>query len=82
MSLKVSQNSQENTIARVSFLIKLQAEAWNFIEKETMELYKKGILAEVFYSEFCKIFKNTFFKEHLRVTASPFNGRSVNLPKQ
>ena len=29
--LKISQNSQENTCARVTFLIKLQAAAWNFI---------------------------------------------------
>ena len=29
--LEISQNSQENTCARVSFLIKLQAEACNFI---------------------------------------------------
>ena len=45
-----------------SFLIKLQAEASNSIKKET--------LAQVFYCEFLKIFKNTFFTEHLRVTAS------------
>ena len=37
--------------ARVSFIIKLQAEACNFIKKET--------LAQVFSCEFCKIF-NTF----------------------
>ena len=36
MLLKISQNSQENTCARVSFLIKLQAETCNFIlKKET-----------------------------------------------
>ena len=28
--LQISQNSQENTSARASFLIKLQAEAWVF----------------------------------------------------
>ena len=44
--LKISQNSQENTFARVSFLIKWQA--W----KET--------LAQVFSCEFYKISKNTF----------------------
>ena len=38
---------------KVSFLIKLQAEACNFIEKET--------LAKVFSCEFCYTFKNTFF---------------------
>ena len=36
MFLKTSQNSQENTCARVSFLIKLQASACNFIKKVTL----------------------------------------------
>ena len=39
------------TYTRVSFLIKLQAEAYNYIKKKT--------LAQVFSSEFCKILKNT-----------------------
>ena len=60
--LEISQNSQENTSARVSFLIKLQTSASNFIKKET--------LAEVLSCEFCEIFKNTFFTEHLWTTAS------------
>ena len=34
--LETSQNSQENTCVRVSFLIKLQAAACNFIKKETL----------------------------------------------
>ena len=60
--LKISQNSQENTCSRVFFLIKLRAS--NFIKKET--------LAQVLSCEFCEIFKNIFFREHLRVTASGF----------
>ena len=32
-------------------------------------LLKKETLAQVFSCEFCEIFKNTFFKEHLRTTA-------------
>ena len=56
-ALKFSQNSQENNYARVSFVIKLQAEACNFIKKET--------LAQVFSCKFCEIFKSTFFTEHL-----------------
>ena len=36
--------------------------AGNFIKKET--------LAKVFSSEFCEVFKSTFFTEHLRTTAS------------
>ena len=61
MFLEILPNSQENTIARVSFLIKLQAKACRFIKKET--------LAQVFSSEFREISKNTFFIEHLRETA-------------
>ena len=53
--LENSQNSQENTCARVSFLIKLQA--CHFIRKQT--------LAQVFSCEFCEFSKNTFFTEHL-----------------
>ena len=37
-------------------------QACNFIKKET--------LAQVFSCEFCEIFKNTIFTEHLRTTAS------------
>ena len=53
MFLEISQNSQENTCARVSFLAKKS----NFIKKET--------LAQVLSCEFCEISKNTFFTEHL-----------------
>ena len=62
MLLENLQNSQENLCARVSFLIKLQAEARNFIKKETQ--------AQVFSREFCEISKNTLFTEHLWATAS------------
>ena len=53
--LKISQNSQENTCARVSFL---RPQACNFILKKT--------LAQMFSCEFCEIFKNIFFIEHFR----------------
>ena len=49
---EILQNPEENTSARVSFLIKLQADACNFIKQET--------LAQVFSCEFCGI-SNTFF---------------------
>ena len=52
MFLEIPQNSQENTCARVSFLIKLQASACNFIKKEA--------LTQVFSCEFCENFRNTF----------------------
>ena len=60
--LKISQNSQESTSARVSFLIKLQAKGCNFIKKET--------LVQLFSCEFCEIFKNTFFYRTPLVAAS------------
>ena len=50
--LKILQNLQENT----------QAQACNFIKKETLAL--------VFSCELCEIFKDTFFTEHLRAIAS------------
>ena len=53
--LKISQNSQGKTCARVSFLIKLQASAYNFIKKET--------LAQVFSCEFREIFKKPILIE-------------------
>ena len=60
--LEISQNSRENTCAKVCFLIKLQAEICNFIKTE--------ILAQVFSCEFCKIFKNIFSYRTSPVTAS------------
>ena len=66
--LNISQNSQENTCARVSFLIKLQARPCNFSKKET--------LAQVFSCEFCEISKNTFFYRTPLVAAS---GRSEDM---
>ena len=59
--LKFSQNSQENTCARVSFLIKFN------------KVVKKETLAQVFSCEFCEIFKNSFFAEDLQATASTVN---------
>ena len=51
--LEISQNSQENTYARVSGL----------------QLIKKETLAQVFPSEFCEISMNTFFTKYLETTA-------------
>ena len=53
MSLKILQNLQENTFAGVSILIKLEAEAYSFIQKETP--------TKAFSCKFCAIFKNTIF---------------------
>ena len=53
--LKTLQNSQENTCARFSFLIKAG---------------KKETLVQVFSCEICEISKNTFFTKHLWMTSS------------
>ena len=42
--------------------IQCQAQACNFVEKEA--------LAQVFSCDFCEVFKNTFFTEHLWTTAT------------
>ena len=60
--LKISQNSQENTCARVSCSINCRPQAYNFVKKET--------LGQVFSCEFCEISKNTFFHRTLLVAAS------------
>ena len=53
---------QRCSIKKVFLRISQNAEACNFIKKEA--------LAQVFSCEFCEIFKNTFFTEHLRTTTS------------
>ena len=62
--LEILQNLQENNFARVSFLIKLQASACNFIKKKP--------LAQVFSREFYEISKNTFSYRTPLVAASVF----------
>ena len=57
--LEISQSSQENTCARVSFSIKLP-ETCNFIKKVT--------LAQVFSCEFCETSEDSFFTEHLQIS--------------
>ena len=59
MFLEILQNSQENTFARVSFLIKLKAST----------LLKKR-LWHMFSCEFCKISKDTFSYKTYLVAAS------------
>ena len=66
--LEISQNSQENTCAKASFLK-------NFIKQETLE--------HVFSCEFCEISKNTFLHRTPLVAASvssPKTGYKFPLP--
>ena len=62
MFLEISRHSQENTCARVSFLINLQFAGCHLIEKDT--------LAQVFSCEFREISKDTFFHRTRPVAAS------------
>ena len=55
--LEISQNSQENTCARVSFLIKLQTSGLR-----PATLLKKETLAQLFSCEFCEISNNNFLQ--------------------
>ena len=57
--LNILQNSEENNCAGVSFYTKLLANSC-----------RKEIAAHVFSYKICEIFKNIFFKEHLRMTDS------------
>ena len=66
--LKISQNAQ-NTCVRISFIIKLQASACNFIKKE--------VLAQVFSCKFCEIFKKTSFYKTPPVAVS--EGIRINI---
>ena len=71
MFLGISQNSQENTCSRVSFLIKLQA--WG------MQLYlKRDSVTSDFLGEFCKISKNAFSYRTTPVAASACEYFTVN----
>ena len=63
MFLNISQNSQENTCSRLSFLLKLQALASTLLKKR---------LRQVLSCEYYEIFKNTFFIELLQTTTPYF----------
>ena len=62
--LEISQNSQQNICARVSFLKKLQAVGTGFWYSES--------LAQLFSCKFSEIYMNTFFYRTPLVTASVF----------
>ena len=62
MLLEISQNSQENTCARVFFNHAAGLRSATLLETQ----------AQVFSCIFCEISKNTFFREHLLATASKF----------
>ena len=65
MFLEISQKSQKNSCARLLYLIKLQIETCNFIEKET--------LTKVFSCEFYEISKNNFPQRTFPVAGSVVN---------
>ena len=54
-----------------SFSIILQPESFSIkLQARSLQLYLRETLAKVTFCEFCKIFNNSLFAEHLRVTAS------------
>ena len=65
MKKSVLKNSQENTSARVFFVNKVAGGVCSIIEIGSLahacNFIKKEALAQVFSSELCEIFKNTFF---------------------
>ena len=64
MFLKVSRNSQENTCASISFLIR------------PATLFKKRLRHRCFPVNFAKFLATPFFIEHLRATASVIHFRA------
>ena len=65
--LEISQNSQENTCARVSFLIKLQASGLR-----PATLLKKRLWHRRFPVKFAKFLRTAFFMEHFWWLLLPF----------
>ena len=63
---------QENRFTGTQILRKtpVQESLFNKVAVLPATLFKKETLAQVFFCEFCQISKNTFFKEHVWVTAS------------
>ena len=60
--LEILQNSQKNSCARVSLLIKLQTKVGNFIQKET--------LAQVFHVNFAKLQRTPFLTDLMAASSS------------
>ena len=64
--LKMSQNSQKKHLCQSLFFNKVAR--WG-LGRRSVTLFK-NTLVSVFSCEFCDIFKNTFFIEHVRTAAS------------
>ena len=67
--LEVSQNSQENTCARISFLIKLQASACNFMKKRLWQrcfLKRKKSWSNTRFGRFLKVIETREFHERFK----------------
>ena len=81
--LKTSKKSQENTCARVTFLIKLHASlifyirAWRWIHTVKKETLKRETLAQVYSCEFCQILR-ILFSYITPVAASGSSGLHVD----
>ena len=73
---KIQQNSGNTLEQNVSGDNKLDFESNKTWIMFTIEFFlSTGALARVFSCEFCQIFKNTFFTEHLWTTASTYSNK-------
>ena len=68
--LEISQNSQKNTCARVSLLIKCRS--------QSATLLKKRLWHRCFYVNFAKFLRTSLITEHLRATASDMWNVSIS----
>ena len=69
--LEIWQNSQKKSVLEFLFLLKKRLWHWQENTCTRVSLFiKTETLAQVFFCEFCKIYKNIFFTEHLWATAT------------
>ena len=65
-----SKLSHQNIISAATSKFQWMSLNLNEVADLACNIIKKEFLAQVFSYEFCESFKNTFFTEHLRVSAS------------
>ena len=69
--LEIWQNSQKKSVLEFLFLLKKRLWHWQENTCTRVSLFNKTeTVAQGFFCEFCKIYKNIFFTEHLWATAT------------
>ena len=79
MFLEISQNSQENTCARVSFLIKLQAAF--LIEYLYWMPLNSDIVTDALYSEFNRLLETSVFPPTMKLANITYVHKKDNRQK-